>query len=152
MRVVNYFGVWTPLLLIRIYRRLMLKIFFNVYFWERERESERASMSGGGAERERETQNPKQVPGSEPSAQSPTWGSNPRILTSWPEPKPEAQSTEPPRCPSYLILILIPALSFNSVFFVTFDIVCNFSLKATHVVLDNSNWVNMSLVWRFMFI
>ena len=27
-------------------------------------------MSGGGAERQRETQNPKQAPGSEPSAES----------------------------------------------------------------------------------
>ena len=35
-------------------------------------------MSGRGAERERETQNPKQAPGSELSAQSPTRGSNPR--------------------------------------------------------------------------
>ena len=33
-------------------------------------------MNGGGAERERETQNPKLAPGSEPSAQSPTQGSN----------------------------------------------------------------------------
>ena len=29
-----------------------------------------------GRERERETQNPKQAPGSEPSAQSLMWGSN----------------------------------------------------------------------------
>ena len=48
-----------------------LKIFFNVYFWERERERERTSR--GRAERERETQNIKQAPGSELSAQSPTW-------------------------------------------------------------------------------
>ena len=33
-------------------------------------------MSRGGAERERETQNPKQTPDSELSAQRPTWGSN----------------------------------------------------------------------------
>ena len=31
-------------------------------------------MSRGGAERKRETQNPKQAPGPELSAQSPTWG------------------------------------------------------------------------------
>ena len=31
-------------------------------------------MSGEGAEGERKTPNPKQVPGSEPSAQSPRWG------------------------------------------------------------------------------
>ena len=39
-------------------------------------ERQRQSKSGGGAEREGETQNPKQVPGSELSAQSPTRGSN----------------------------------------------------------------------------
>ena len=45
-------------------------------------ETERQSMNGGGAERERETQNRKQAPGSEPSAQSPTRGSNSRT-TRW---------------------------------------------------------------------
>ena len=39
-------------------------------------ESVRASTSGGGAETERETQNPNQAPGSELSAQSLTWGLN----------------------------------------------------------------------------
>ena len=45
-------------------------------------------MRGGGAERERErerereTQNLKQAPGSELSAQSPTWGSNPQTVRS----------------------------------------------------------------------
>ena len=37
-------------------------------------------MSGGGAERERKTQNPKEAPGSELSAKSPTWGSNSRTV------------------------------------------------------------------------
>ena len=37
---------------------------------------ERQGVSRGGAERERETQNPKQAPGSKLSAQSPTQGSN----------------------------------------------------------------------------
>ena len=41
---------------------------------ERERERERQSVSWGGAKRE--TQNPKQVPGSELSAQSPMWDLN----------------------------------------------------------------------------
>ena len=45
-----------------------------MFIFEREKES----MSKGGAERERETQNPKQAPGSELSAQSPTRGLNPR--------------------------------------------------------------------------
>ena len=42
--------------------------------FERERERERAI--GGGAERKRETQNPKQPPESELSAQSPVRASN----------------------------------------------------------------------------
>ena len=49
--------------------------FFLIFIFERERK--RQSASGGGTERERETQNRKQAPGSELSAQSPTWGSNP---------------------------------------------------------------------------
>ena len=49
--------------------------FFNVYLFLRERERERESTSEGGAEKE-ETQNLKQAPGSELSAQSSTWGSN----------------------------------------------------------------------------
>ena len=45
---------------------------------ERERERERAEEG----QRERETQNPKQAPGSELSAQRPTWGSNPPAMRS----------------------------------------------------------------------
>ena len=47
---------------------------FNIYFWKRERES----MNAGGTEKE--TQNLKQAPGSELSAQSPMQGSNPRAV------------------------------------------------------------------------
>ena len=54
-------------------------------------------MSGGG--RERETQNPKQVPGSELSAQSPTRGLNSQAARSWPEPKSDASPTKPPGRP-----------------------------------------------------
>ena len=39
-------------------------------------ERERQSISGEGAERERETQNPKQAPGSKLSAQTMMRGSN----------------------------------------------------------------------------
>ena len=52
-----------------------IRFFFKFYLFLRERERERQSTSRGGAERE--TQNPKQVPGSELSAQNPTRGSNP---------------------------------------------------------------------------
>ena len=65
-----------------------------IYFWDRERQS----MNGGGSEREGD-KNPKQAPGSELSAQSPTQGSNSRTVRSWPEPKSDAQPNEPPRCP-----------------------------------------------------
>ena len=53
--------------------------FFNVYLFlrERERESERESRGGAERERERKTQNLKQAPGSELSALSLTWDSNP---------------------------------------------------------------------------
>ena len=62
--------------------RIIANFFFStfIYFWDRERQS----MNRGGAERERETQNRKQAPGSEPSAQSPTPGSNPWTARSWP--------------------------------------------------------------------
>ena len=47
-------------------------ICFNIYLYLRVRETERERLRG----RERETQNSKQAPGSELSAQSLTWGLN----------------------------------------------------------------------------
>ena len=64
----------------RVY--LFLKKMFFIYFWERERER---AWVGGGAERERKIENPKPVPGSELSAQSPIHSSNPQAMRSWPE-------------------------------------------------------------------
>ena len=61
---------------------LFFNIFFNFYlFWEREREQAR-EWGKGKERRERESQ-----AGSEPTAQSPTWGSNPQTASSWPEQK-----------------------------------------------------------------
>ena len=54
-------------------------------------------------QRERGTQNPKQAPGSELSAQSPTQGLNPRTARtakSRPVLKSDTQPTEPPRRPT----------------------------------------------------
>ena len=65
-----------------------LKIFNVSYFRERQRERDRAWV--GERQKERETQNLKQSPGSKRSAQSPTQGSNPRTVRSWPEPKSDA--------------------------------------------------------------
>ena len=59
---------------------------------------ERASREGA----QRETQNPKQAPGLELSAQSPTRGSNSQTARSWPELKSDAQPTEPHWRPSII--------------------------------------------------
>ena len=48
-------------------------------------------------QRWRETENPKQAPGHELSTQSPTQGSNSKTARPRPEPKSDAQLTEPPR-------------------------------------------------------
>ena len=55
---------WAPNWVQRLLKRKIKKKLMFIYFWETERQSR------GGAERERETQNPKQAPGSELSAQS----------------------------------------------------------------------------------
>ena len=63
-----------------------------IYFWERERERERERNRVWVEEGqiERETQNPKQAPGSELSAQSLTQGSNSPTMRWWPELKSDA--------------------------------------------------------------
>ena len=66
-----------------------------MFIFERGRER----VQVGEGQKERETQNLKQAPGSELSAQSPTRSSNSQTVRSWPEPKLDAQPTEPPRCP-----------------------------------------------------
>ena len=74
---------------------LFKKIF--LCFWERGRELRKG--------KERETQYPKQAPGSELSAQSSMWGLNPWTVRSWSEPKSNAQPTEPARSPCPLPLL-----------------------------------------------
>ena len=64
-------------------------IFKNVYLF--------LKGGRGEAERERWTQNSKQAPGSELSVQSPMWALNSQTARSPPEPKSDAQPTEPPR-------------------------------------------------------
>ena len=61
---------------------------------------EREHMSWRGAEREGYTESEA---GSRQSVQSPTQGSNPGTAKSWPEPKSDAQPTEPSRHPSKYI-------------------------------------------------
>ena len=58
-------------------------------------------------QRERETQNLKQAPGCELSAQSLMWGSNSWTVRSWSEPKLNTQPTETPMCPWSRILFKI---------------------------------------------
>ena len=65
-----------------------------IYFeTERERERERERARNGGPEREGERISSRLC-----TTQSPMWGSNSRTGRSGPEPKSDAQPTEPPRC------------------------------------------------------
>ena len=72
---------------------IIKKYFFYLFLRDRGR------VWAGEGQRERETQNPKQAPGSELLAQSPTWGLKSQTVRSWPEPKSDTQPTEPPRYP-----------------------------------------------------
>ena len=78
-----------------------------IYLWKTQRDRARAEES-----REREkSQNPKQAPGSELSAQSLTQGSNPQTVRSWPELTLDIQLTEPARCPSFFFFFFLRAVS-----------------------------------------
>ena len=83
-----YFYVFLMFSLRANYQMLFLfyfyLIFSNIYFWERD------GTRAGEGRRERETQNPKQAPGSELSAQGPMRGSNSGTVRSRPEPKSAA--------------------------------------------------------------
>ena len=60
----------------------------------------------GEGQRERETRNPKQAPGSELSAQRPMRGLNLSTARSWPEPKLDTQLTELPRRPNSIFKLI----------------------------------------------
>ena len=62
---------------------IIMFLFFLMFIFEREREHTCVRVRGGGAERGRGRQDLKQAPGSELSAQSPTWDSNPRTVISY---------------------------------------------------------------------
>ena len=96
----NFFECWVvplPLLFKNIF-------FFDVYLSLRERDRAWTREE----QRDRETQNPKQAPGSEPSAHSLMWDLNSWTMRSWPEPKSDAQLTEPSRAP--LGVLSIPTI------------------------------------------
>ena len=63
---------------------IFILYFLHLFIFDRDR------AQVGEGQREKETRNPKQAPGSELSAQSPTQGSNSQTTRSWPEPKSEA--------------------------------------------------------------
>ena len=67
-------------------------------------------------QKEKETQNPKQAPGSEQSAQSLTGGSNLQTVRSWPELKSDAQLTEPPKHPGKKTLLTLFQTLFSGLF------------------------------------
>ena len=70
-----------------------------MFIFERETETEHERGRGRERQRQAETQNPKHTPGSELSAQSPMQGSNSGAVRPRPEPKSDAQLTEPARRP-----------------------------------------------------
>ena len=80
----------------------------------------------GEGQKERETQNPKQAPDSELSAQSPTLGSNSWSVRSQPELKSDVQRTEPPRCPDTLLTVHIGAHSLCYKLY-GFEQMCNYT-------------------------
>ena len=71
----SHFSLGPLLPMLSLFTALKNKSFFNVYFSERERESE--CVSEGVVERGEDTES-KEAPGSELLAQSLTWGLNPR--------------------------------------------------------------------------
>ena len=68
------------------------KVLFLMFTSERGRER----TSWGGAKRDMGTEDLKPAL---QTAESPMWGSNSRITRSCPEPKPDTQPAEQPRCP-----------------------------------------------------
>ena len=92
----------------------------------------------GERQRERETQNPKQAPDSEPSAQSPTWRSNLQAVRSWPELKSDAQPTQPPRFPG------------NDVWFLSRSFIC--SCCAFRDSITRIGCRRMGFVWSSSYI
>ena len=58
----------------------------------------------GERQRETETQDPKQAPGSKPSAQNPMVGLNPQTMRSWPEPKSVLNQLSHPGTPEIYYL------------------------------------------------
>ena len=102
--------------------------FFNVYSFLRDR------VQVGEGQKDRGTQSPKQAPGSELSAQSPMWGLNSWAARSWPEPKSDAQPTEPPRNPIKNVLISILLFCFVNLFLSNCRLVCCYKKSFSSVV------------------
>ena len=96
---VSFWGPEAPNLTSYLTSHLALFHFFFLNFLKCLFILERETGQVGQGQRERESQNRKQAPGSELSAQSWMRGSNSQAMRSRPEPKLDAQLTEPPRHP-----------------------------------------------------
>ena len=66
---------------------------------------DRDRARAGEGQKERETQNLKQAPGSELSAQNRTWGSNSRTMRSWPERKLDTWLNHPAAPPLVILIV-----------------------------------------------
>ena len=122
--------------------------FFNfftfIYFWKAGWDKVRV----GERQREREPQDRKQAPGSEWSAQSPMRGSNPQTMRSRPEPKLDAQPTEPPRHPWKFLNIVSFCLPFSlslSLSFFTLSVFL-FFFSCKKVSMWESTWLGNNIL------
>ena len=90
---------------------LFFLMFIYLFLRETEREVLGAYIEEG--QKESEIQNLKQAPGCKLSAQSLTRGLNSQTVRSWPEPKSDAQPTEPPRCPTEYVILDLRVVEFK---------------------------------------
>ena len=85
----------------------ILLTIFLMFIFERKTETEKKREQAGKGQREGETHNLKQAPGSELSAHSLMQGLKPQTTRSWLEPKLDAWWTEPPRQPMSVYLLIL---------------------------------------------
>ena len=104
-------------------------------------EKERDRVQAGEGQRERETQNPKQAPGSELSAQSPMRVSNSRTMRSWPELKSDTYRLSHPGAPIFpnSLSSVIPWLPKTPCYFPPNHISSQIAYEKSRFILNFSN-------------
>ena len=105
----------------------------------------------GWGQRERETQNLKQAPGSEVSAQSPTRVLNSQAMRSWHKLKWDSQPTEPLRHPTFSRLLMkqlncSPASLYQLTSTITIYQNCLFIYLTSPLTLEDRDFINSQCV------